>query len=170
VVASLRDSEFVRQVGERLIDTGLTGPALWPKEMQPTKRDEMALALGDSIRSIDGAVRMGGGGAPTTIRDADLDNIEKDAMALATGRAVMNMIGTAQDGLGAPTTIRDASMEDSLRDSAFVRRLGEQFQASIVDGTMAPWMRPDERDALTSQLRASEFQRKIGESLVGLTT
>jgi len=33
---------------------------------------------------------------------------------------------------------------------------------------MAPWLRPEDREALTKQTRSSEFQRKIGETLMTL--
>lgn len=162
---SLRDSEFVRNVGERLIQTGVTAPSMWPTHMQPTQREELAFALGQQIRALDGEVHVSGG--PSTVHEQTLDNIEKDAMALAMGRAVLNMIGVADEGRGGGDAIRMATMEDSLRDSELVRKIGDQFQRTIQDGMMGGWQRTDD---LTRHLRSSEFKRAIGETLLGLTT
>lgn len=122
-IPGLRDSTFARKIGEFMIDTGMTAPSMRQEysDMSPNHRDEMALALGDLIRSID-AQNHG----PTSIRETQFDNIEKDAMSMALGRAIMNMTGlTESQGLSAPTTVRMQEREDPLRSSEFARRIGQ---------------------------------------------
>ena len=121
-VPGLRDSTFARRIGEMLLDSGVLAPTQRHEyeDMQPNNREEMSLALGDLIRSIDSQHHRGG----STHLATELDNLERDATSMALGRAVVNMITAAQEG---PSMVRMMESDGPLKHDDIVRRIGQQF-------------------------------------------